>query len=170
MSAGPTTSTTYPPGDWATSAVTGTASTGPGLLSVVMVTVTGAWSKVPAADGCVSVTVTGIVADMGDPDATVPTEEIVPGVLTPSGSVTATASPTATADSCEVLTGIITMCRSDVAASTSPEAGPPGIPTTRLTRSASGSNTTCPQDRLPDGLETPRCSSICRTADAVSHE
>ena len=58
---GPATSTAYPPGDWATSAVTGTASTGPGLLAVVMFTVTGAWSRVPAALGSVSVTCTGIV-------------------------------------------------------------------------------------------------------------
>ena len=73
---------------------------------MVMVTVTGAWSRVPAAEECVNVTVTWIVAEVGDPDATVPTEEIVPGVPAPSGSVTMTASPTAICDSCEVLTGI----------------------------------------------------------------
>ena len=54
----------------ASSAATGTASTGPGLLPVVMYTVTGAWSRVPAADGWVSVTVTGIVALLAVPDAT----------------------------------------------------------------------------------------------------
>ena len=58
-----------------------------------MFTVTGAWSKVPAAPGSVSVTITGIVALLPDPDATPPTEETVPGVLDPSGSVTVTSSP-----------------------------------------------------------------------------
>src|SRR5205807_8121290 len=57
---GPTTSTTYLPVDWATSAVTGTTSA-PRAVAVVMFTVTGAWSRVPAACGSVSVTCTGIV-------------------------------------------------------------------------------------------------------------
>ena len=66
------------------------------MLAVVTYTVTGAWSKVPATCGRVSVTVTWIVALPAVPDATVPTEEIFPGVLALSGSVTVTASPTAT--------------------------------------------------------------------------
>src|SRR5580698_9315979 len=102
----------YPPGACASSAPTGTASTGPWLLAVVTLTVTGAWSSVPAADGCASVTVTGIVASAAVPDATVPTEEILPAVPAPSGSVTETGSPTATSDSCDVLREIVTTCRS----------------------------------------------------------
>ncbi len=43
-----------PAGRWATSAVTGTAST-PRAVPVVMFTVTGAWSRLPAAPGSVSV-------------------------------------------------------------------------------------------------------------------
>jgi len=132
---GPRTSTTYPPEACATSAVTGTASTGPGLLPVVMFTVTGAWSRVPAAPGSVSFTCTAIVV-VGLPPcpdvvvATVPTEEITPGVAVPSGSVMLTVSPALTSDSCEVLSGIVTTCRADVAASTGPDAGPPRLPVT----------------------------------------
>src|SRR4029077_10330868 len=164
-----------PPGDWATSAVTGTASTGPGLLPVVMFTVTGAWSRVPAALGSVSVACTGIVVDGLPPGpdvvvATVPTEETTPGVVVPSGSVTVTLSPALTSDWSEASSAIVTTCRSDVAVSTGPDAGPPRLPFTWLTRSAPGSNTTCPKDRLPGGKETPRRSSSCRTPCAVSHE
>ena len=65
-------------------------------------------------------------------------------------------------------------------AGSSPRAGPtsppapgrppgrPGCPVTWLTRSASGSNTTCPSDSDPGGLETPRCSSSRCTAVAPS--
>src|ERR1019366_7910859 len=127
--------TAYPPEEWATSAPTGTTST---LLMLVVVryTVTGAWSRVPATDGCVSVTVTWIVALLAVPDATVPTEEIVPGVLALSGSVTVTvtATPTATSDSWAVLSGIVTTCWSEVAASTGLAPGPPRLPSTFVTR------------------------------------
>src|SRR5580698_1001220 len=135
-------------------APTGTTST---LLAVATVTytVTGAWSRVPAADGSVSVTVTWIVAFALVPVATVPTEEIFPGVLAPFGSVTVTGSPTATPASWEVLTGIVTTCWSEVAVSTWPAAGPPRLPGTLLIRSASGSNTTDPSGSDPGGLEAP---------------
>src|SRR6202044_3739871 len=94
-------------------------------LAVVMFTVTGAWSRVPAAPGSVSVTITGIVALLPDPDATVPTEETVPG------------------------------------------AGPPGLPITWLTRSACGSNTTCPRGSDPDGEEMPSADCSLATPAAV---
>ena len=132
-----------------------------------MYTVTGAWSRVPATDGCVSVTVTWIVALLAVPDATVPTEEIFPGVLAPSGSVTVTASPTATSVSWAVLSGIVTTCWSEVAASTGPAAGPPRLPSTLVTRIAAGSNTTDPSGSDPGGLETPSADSICCTPYAV---
>src|SRR5215470_15022112 len=151
---GPTTSTTYPPGDRASSAPTGTARTLL-TLAVVMLTVTGACSRVPADLGSVSFTCTGIVV-VGlppDPDvvAAVPTEETTPGVVVPSGSVMLTVSPAFTSDCCEASSGIVTTCRSDVAVSTGPDAGPPRLPVTAATRSAAGSNTTCPNDRLPGG-------------------
>ena len=122
----------------------------------MMFTVTGAWSRVPAALGSVSVACTGIVVDGFPPGpdavvATVPTEEITPGVVVPSGSVTVTVSPALTSDWSAASSGIVTTCRSDVAASTGPDAGAPRIPVTRLTRSASGSNTTCPRDSDPGG-------------------
>src|ERR1700736_6518252 len=139
-----------------------------------MFTVTGAWSRLPAACGSVSFTSTGIVvvALPPDPDvtATVPTEETTPGVVVPSGSVTVTLSPAFTSDCCEASSGIVTTCRSDVAVSTGPDAGPPRLPVTVATRSAAGSNTTCPSDSDPGGEETPRCSSICCTPYAVSQE
>jgi len=50
------------------------------------------------------------------------------------------------------------------------DAGPPRLPVTVATRSAAGSNATCPKDRPPGGLETPRCSSSRCTPYAVSHE
>src|SRR5580693_6716857 len=135
-----------------------------------MYTVTGAWSRALAADGSVSVTVTGIVALPAVPDATVPTEEIFPGVPAPSGSVMVTASPAATSGSWAVLRGIVTTCWSEVAASTGPAAGPPGLPSTSLTRIAFGSNTTDPSGSDPGGLETPSADSIRCTPYAVSHE
>ena len=145
-------------------------------LAVVMFTVTGAWSRVPAASGSVSVTSTGIVV-VGPCSccpcvvvATAPTEEIRPGTVVPSGSVTVTLSPAFTCDWAEASSGIVTTCWSEVAVSTGPDAGPPRATVTWLTRIASGSNTTCPNDRLPGGLITPRCSSSCCTACAVSHE
>src|SRR5215469_15958666 len=145
---GPTTSTWYPPDAWATSAVTGTASTGPPLLAVVMFTVTGAWSSVPSARGSVSVTCTGIVVVGPCPCwldvvvATAPTEDTSPWVVVPSGSVTVTASPAFTSDGPETSSGIVTTRRFEVAANTGPDAGPPRLPVTWVTRSASGSNTT----------------------------
>src|SRR5258707_1723635 len=140
-----------------------------------MFTVTGAWSRVPAAPGSVSVTCTGIVVAGFCPDpgvvvATVPTEETTPGVVAPSGRVMLTVSPALTSDWSEASSGTVTTCRSDVAASTGPEPGPPRLPVTWLTRSACGSNTTCPKDRVPGGLATPRCSSRFCTPTAVSHE
>jgi hypothetical protein len=169
---GPATSTAYPPGDWATSAVTGTASTSC-AVAVVMFTVTGARSSDPAAPGSVSLTCTGIVVVASGPEpgeATLPTEDTTPGVVVPSGSVTVTLSPALTCDWPEASSAIVTTCRSDVAASTGPDAGPPRPPVTWLTRSAPGSNTTCPNDRLPGGPATPRRSSSRCTACAVSHE
>src|SRR6202042_1116534 len=130
---GPATSTTYPPGDRASSAVTGTASTSR-AVAVVMYTVTGAWSSAPAAPGSVSRTCTGIVVTGPScPDvvvATVPTTDTTPGVVVSSGSVTVTASPALTSDSWETSSGIITTCSSDVAAMTGPDAGPPRLPVT----------------------------------------
>ena len=131
--------------------MTGTTRAGAGLRAVVMFTVTGAWSRVPAAAGCVSVTVTGIVGPLAVPDATVPTEETVPGVVAPSGSVTVTASPAVTSASWEVLSRIVTTCRSEVADRTGPDAELPRLPVTLLTRSASGSNTIWPSGRLLGG-------------------
>src|SRR5215467_3759884 len=146
---GPTTSTTYPSGDRASSAPTGTARTLL-TLAVVMFTVTGAWSRVPAAFGSVSFTCTGIVVaglcpccgvcDAGVAVATVPTEDTTPGVVVPSGSVMLTVSPALTSDSWLTSSGIVTTCRSEVAASTGPDAGPPRLPVTWVTRIASGLN------------------------------
>jgi signal transduction histidine kinase/DNA-binding CsgD family transcriptional regulator len=163
----PTTSTAYPPEDCATSAATGTASA-PGTLSAVMYTVTGASSRLPAADGSVSFTVTGIVALLPVPEATVPTEEIVPGVVSPSGSVTDTASPTATSDSSDVSSAMLTTCWSEVAEKIGPDAGPPRLASTLVTRTAVGSNTTDPSGSDPDGLEIP--SADCRSALADQAE
>src|SRR5258708_9732620 len=133
-----------------------------------MFTVTGAWSRVPAAPGSVSVTCTGIVVAGFCPDpgvvvATVPTEETTPGAVAPSGRVMLTVSPALTSDWSEASSGTVTTCRSDVAASTGPDAGPPRLPVTWLTRSACGSNTTRPKNRLPRGLETPPSSPRCFT-------
>ena len=75
-----------------------------------------------------SFTYTGTVAELLDPDATVPTEVITPGVVSPSGSVTDTASPAFTSDSMGVLRLIVTTCRSEVADRTGPDAGPPRLP------------------------------------------
>src|SRR5258708_35016264 len=99
--------------------------------------------------------------DPGVVVATVPTEETTPGVVAPSGSVMLTVSPALTSDWSEASSGTVTTCRSDVAASTGPDPGPPRLPVTWLTRSACGSNTPRPQDRLPRGLGTPRCSPSC---------
>src|SRR6202043_3717322 len=88
--------------------------------------------------------------------ATVPTSDTAPGVVVPSGSVMLTGSPALTCDWSEASSGIITTCRSEVAVSTGPDAGPPRLPVTWLTRSASGSNTTCPSDKPSGGLATPR--------------
>ncbi len=107
-----------------------------------MFTVTGAWSRLPAAFGSVRFTYTGIVVAGPCPCcpgvvvATVPTEDTTPGVVVPSGSVMLTASPALTSDWSEASSGIVTTCRSDVAVSTGPEAGPPRLPVTWLTRSA----------------------------------
>ena len=67
-----------------------------------------------------------------------PTEEIFPGVLAPPGSVTVTASPTATSVSWAVLSGTVTRCWSEVAASSGPAAGPPRLLSTLVTRIAAG--------------------------------
>ena len=80
-----------------------------------------------------------------------PTEETTPGVVLPSGRVTVTVSPAFTCDCWEASSGIDTWCRSEVAYSTGPAAGPPRLPVTWDTRIASGSNTSCPTDRLPGG-------------------
>src|SRR5262249_19465416 len=141
----------------AISAVTGTASTGRPLLAVVMFTVTGAWSSVPSARGSVSFTCTGIVVVGSCPCwlevvvATEPTEDTTPGVVVPSGNVTFTASPAFTCAGPETSSGIVTTCRLEVAANTGPDAGPPRLPVTWVTRSASGSNTTCPSVNPPGG-------------------
>src|SRR5215470_9115660 len=170
---GPATSTTYPPGDRASSAPTGTARTLL-TLAVVMFTVTGAWSRVPAAFGSVSFTCTGIVVAGLPPDpdvvATVPTAVATPGVVVPSGSVMLTVSPAFTSDCCEASSWIVTTCRSDVAVSTGPDAGPPRLPVRVATRSAAGSNTTCPSDSDPGGKGTPKRSSSRCTPYAVSPE
>ena len=66
--------------------------------------------------------------------------------------------------------GIVTTCRSEVATSTGPDAGPPRLPVTWLTRSAPGSNTTCPSDSDPDGEEVPSADCSFCTPAAVSAE
>src|SRR5580693_801857 len=166
---GSTTSTSYPPEGWAISAATGTASTFE-TLAVVMFTVTGASSQDPAADEFVSFTSTETVGELLDPDATVPTEVITPGVVSVLGSVTVTTSPAFTSDSMSVLRLIVTTCRSEVADRMGPDAGLPRLPVTWLTRSASGLKTTEPSDSEPGGLDTPRASSISCAAYRVSHE
>src|SRR5215469_12099588 len=113
-----------------------------------------------------SPTCTGIVALPEEPPeldgldvvATVPTEDTTPGVLVPFGSVTLTASPDLTSDWSEASRLMVTTCRSEVAVSTGPVAGSPRCPVTWETRSASGSNTTCPSDSDAGGEEIPRCS------------
>src|ERR1700761_6046104 len=140
-----------------------------------MYTVTGAWSRLPAAPGSVSFTCTGIVVLLPCPGpdvvvATVPTDDTTPGVEVPSGSVTVTGSLALTSDWAEASSEIVTTCRSEVAVSTGPAAGPPSRPVTWATRSASGSNTTCPSDSDPGGSGTPRCPSSFCIACAVSHE
>src|SRR6185437_11360258 len=105
--------------------------------AVVMFTVTGARSRPPAASGSVSFTWTGIVGAAPGPEpgeATLPTEDTTPGVVVPSGSVTVTLSPALTSDWSEASSAIVTTCRSEVAASTGPDAGPPRPPVTWLTR------------------------------------
>ena len=91
-------------------------------------------------------------------------------MLAPFGSVTVTASPTATSDSWAVLSAIVTTCRSDVAASTGPAAGPPRAASTLVTRRAAGSNATDPSGSDPGGLATPSADSIRCTPSAVSQE
>src|SRR3974377_658611 len=127
-----------------------------------MLTVTGASSQAPSAAGA--------VGGWLDPDATVPTEVITPGVVSVLGSVTVTASPAFTSDSMSVFRLIVTRCRSEVADRMGPDAGPPRLPVTWLTRSASGLKTTEPSDSEPDGLDTPSDSSNSCTAYWVSHE
>jgi len=100
----------------------------------------------------------------------VPTEETVPGVVFPSGSVMLTVSPALTSDCCAASRLIVTTCSSEVAFSTGPDAGPPRLPVTWLMRSAAGSNTTCPSDSDPGGLETPRSDCRCSTPALVSQE
>src|ERR1700744_1742398 len=120
-----------------------------------MFTVTGAWSRLPAALGSVRFTCTGIVVTGPCCPvvvvATVPTEDTTPGVVVPSGSVTVTPSPALTSDCWATSGGTVTASRSDGAVSTGPDAGPPSLPVTWATRSASGSNTTCPSDSDPGG-------------------
>ena len=84
--------------------------------------------------------------------------------------MTVTASPTATSVSWAVLSAIVTTCRSEVAVSTGPAAGPPRLPSTLVTRSASGSNATDPSGSDPGGLVTPSADSSCCTPYAVSQE
>ena len=108
--------------------------------------------------------------DAGVVVATAPTEEITPGVVVPSGSATVTLSPAFTCDCMEASSGIVTTCRSDVAVSTGPDAGPPRLPVTVATRNAVGSNTTCPRDSDPGGEETPRWVSSSCTPYADSQE
>ena len=139
-------------------------------MLVVISTVTGAWSSRPAACGRVSLTNTGMAAELPDPDATVPTDVITPGVKDPSGSVTVTASPSFTSDCRAAPRLIVTTCRVEVAASTAPDAGLPRLPRTELTRSADGSNTTDPSASDPDRLVIPRASCSFSTPAAVSHE
>ena len=101
----PATSTAYAPPDWAKRASTGTTRT---LLTlpVVIVTFTGAWSHVPVAVGSVGLTSTVMVGELlalaelleDGAVATVPTEEITPGVVRLFGRVMVTLSPTFISD------------------------------------------------------------------------
>src|SRR6266702_4487045 len=99
--------------------------------------------------------------------ATSPTADTTPGVVDPSGNVTVTVSPALTSDWSETSSGTVTTCRSDVAVSTGPDAGPPRLPGTVATRNAAGSNTTCPSDSDPGGEETPSWVSSSCTPYAV---
>ncbi len=91
-------------------------------------------------------------------------------MLAPSGSWTLTESPTATSDSSEVLSAMLTTCRSVVPDSTGPAAGLPRLPSTLVTRIASGSNTTDLAASDPVGLEIPTADCSRCTPYAVSHE
>src|ERR1700733_1600650 len=102
--------------------------------------------------------------------ATWPTAETTPGAVAPSGNVTVTTSPALISDWSEASSGIVTTCRSEVAASTGPDAGPPRLPVTELTRIASGSNTTCPSGSEPGGAETPTADSSFSTPACVAQE
>src|ERR1022692_2391701 len=102
--------------------------------------------------------------------ATLPTADTTPGVVVPSGSVTVTISPALTSDWSETSSGTVTTCRSEVTASTGPDAGPPRLPVTRLTRIAPGSYTTCPSGSDPDGEETPSADCSFPTPACVSQE
>src|SRR5487761_1121571 len=111
-----------------------------------------------------------MVAEVPEPDATLPTEETTPGVTDPPGSVTLTASPAATSPCREASRAIVTTCCAEVAASTGPVAGPPRLPITLLTRIAAGSNTAEPSVSDPDGLEMPSADCSCSTPYVVSQE
>src|SRR3974377_320315 len=125
-----------------------------------MFTVTGASSQDPAAAGFGSFRSTGQGGELLDPGATVPTEVITPGVVDVLGSSTVTSSPALTSDSMSVFRLIVTTCRSEVADRMGPDAGWPRLPVTWVTRRASGLKITEPSDSEPDGLDTPRASSI----------
>ena len=65
---------------------------------------------------------------------------------------------------------MLTTCRSVVPDSTGPAAGLPRLPSTLVTRIASGSNTTALAASDPDGLEIPAADCSASTAAFVSHE
>ena len=76
-------------------------------MPVVIVTLTGAWSQPPVAAGSVGFTST-VMVGFADPEllllfddgvvATVPTDEMTPGVVASLGRVIVTLAPTATSD------------------------------------------------------------------------
>ena len=94
----------------------------------------------------------------------------MPAALDPSGSVIVTASPTLTSPCSEASKAIDTTCWVEVAVTTGPDAGPPRLPGTVVTRSAAGSNTNDPCDREPDGLEIPSDACSFCTPAAVAEE
>src|SRR6202167_6286960 len=118
-----------------------------------MVTFTGDWSQSPVAAGSVGFTSTVIVG-LPPPDgvvATVPTEEITPGVTSLLGRVMLTWSPTATSDCSSASKAMETWRVVEVADSTGwpAVADAPRVADTEVTRTAVGSNTTWPKLRVP---------------------
>ena len=101
--------------------------------------------------------------------ATLPTDQITPGVTDPSGSVIVTGSPLVTSDWLAASRLIDTTCRAEVAENTGPDAAPPSDARTAATRSARGSNTACPSGSVPV-CSSPSFACNCSSPYRVSQE